>query len=596
MAESDGNKALEELKAGAALMGQSRLAEAAERFRRAIVLQPHMPEAHNNLAAALQRSGDLSGAIASYREAISLAPNVPELHHNLAIAFQEMREYRGTVAACRRAIALRPNYADALYTLAQAYRGLADFDQAIVAVQQSLAIRPDNPHALADLANALIETGRLDEAISCLRRATSLPGGFWATSNLLQRIHYHPAFDGAAILQEHKRWNQALMRDIVPWRSHGNDRTPDRRLRIGYVSPDFRNHVVGANVLPLFRNHDRQAFEVICYANLKLPADAMTDEFRSLSHRWRDISKLDDRQAAQLIRDDGIDILVDLAVHTAHNRLGVFAYRPAPIQVSFAGYPGTSGLETIDCRLTDPYLDPPSTGSGQAPGSEAFSTERLIRLPDSFWCYQPESSQPPVNSLPALQRGFVTFGCLSSFLKINDQVLRLWAQVLAGVKDSRLLVLAPRGSARQWLVALLDAQGVDAGRVEFADRQSRAGYLRIYHRIDIGLDTFPYNAHTTGLDSLWMGVPVVTLVGQTPVSRAGLSQLSNLGLSELAAEKPDDFVQIATALANDLSRLSKLRQSLRDRMQQSPLMDASRFARNIEAAYRQMWHLWCGEK
>jgi predicted O-linked N-acetylglucosamine transferase (SPINDLY family) len=585
MPECAADKALGELKAGAALMAESRFAEAAEHFRRAIALAPQVPESHNNLAAALQRLGDPSGAIPSYQEAIRLAPGVPELHHNLAMALQEVRRFDEAIAACRRAIALRPAYADAYYNLAKALRAQGEVDAAIAANEQSVALRSDNPHALSNLANLLADVGRVDEAIALQRRAASLPDGFWAASNVLQLMHYHPGYDAARILQEHRQWNMALMRAVTPARSHENDRAPDRRLRVGYVSPDFRNHVVGANVMPLFRHHDRGAFEIFCYANLKSPADAFTEEFRALSHGWRDISRVDDRQAVELIRQDRIDILVDLTVHTAHNRMPVFARKPAPIQVSFAGYPATSGLETIDYRLTDPYLDPPE--------NEAFSTERLVRLPDSFWCYQPDSDEPQVNALPAVGRGFVTFGCLSSFFKINDQVVHLWARVLAAVKDSRLLVLAPRGSARQRLLASCVREGIEAARVEFADRQPRPGYLRTYHRIDITLDTFPYNAHTTGLDSLWMGVPVVTLAGRTSVSRAGWSQLNNLRLTELAAHDPDEFVRIAIALAADLPRLAQIRRSLRQRMRQSPLMDAPRFARSIETAYRQMWHTWC---
>jgi predicted O-linked N-acetylglucosamine transferase (SPINDLY family) len=584
MSESSAQKALRELKAGAALMAESRFAEAADRFRRAVALAPKIPESHNNLAAALQRTGDLRGAVASYQAAIRLAPTMAELHHNLAIALQEVRRYDEAVAASRRTIALRPDYADAYYNLAKALRARGDVDDAIAANEKSVALRSDNPHSLANLGHLLADVGRVDEAIAFHRRAASLSDGLWAASNVLQMMHYHPDYDGARILEEHKRWNQEQMRGMRPLQPHRNDRLPDRRLRIGYVSPDFRNHVVGANVLPLFRNHDREAFEIFGYANLKSPADSVTDQFRSLSHVWRDISGLDDRQAAQLIRDDRIDVLVDLAVHTAHNRLPVFAWKPAPIQVSFAGYPATTGLETIDYRLTDPYLDPP--------GNEAFSTERLIRLPDSFWCYQPESDEPAVSELPAIGRGFVTFGCLSSFFKINGQVLCLWARVLSMANNSRLLVLAPPGSARQRMLEALGCEGIDAGRIEFADRQARAGYLRTYHGIDVTLDTFPYNAHTSGLDSLWMGVPVVTLAGQTPVSRAGWSQLSNLGLTELVAQNPDEYVGIATGIATDLPRLARLRQSLRPLMRQSPLMDAKGFARNIEAAYREMWRCW----
>jgi protein O-GlcNAc transferase len=291
--------------------------------------------------------------------------------------------------------------------------------------------------------------------------------------------------------------------------------------------------------------------------------------------------------AAQ-IRLDGIDILVDLALHTAKNRLPVFARKPAPVQVTFAGYPGSTGLDAIDYRLTDPYLDPPDSAD------ETLYSEKSVRLPASFWCYDPLDASPPaVSSLPAPINGYVTFGCLNNFCKINDGVLKLWAQAMAGVPGSRLLLLADEGSHRQRTHQFLESLGVSRDRVNFVAKRPRAQYLDLYHLIDIGLDTVPYNGHTTSLDSLFMGVPVVTLIGKTVVGRAGLSQLMNLGMPELIGRTAEQFVQIARDLATDLGRLAGLRAELRGRMQASPLMDGAAFARGIEAAYRQMWRQWC---
>jgi predicted O-linked N-acetylglucosamine transferase (SPINDLY family) len=244
-------------------------------------------------------------------------------------------------------------------------------------------------------------------------------------------------------------------------------------------------------------------------------------------------------------------------------------------------------LDTIDYRLSDPYLDPPNA-------DESLYSEQTVRLPHSFWCYDPlDCGDLPINTLPADTNGLVTFGCLNDFRKANDTVLHLWAKVLRAVPSSRLLLLAPEGSHRQRTLELLEQEGVAGERIDFVSRQPRRKYLEVYHRIDLGLDTLPYNGHTTSLDSFWMGVPVVTLVGQTIVGRAGLSQLMNLKLPELIAQTPEQFVQVATGLANDLPRLSELRSTLRRRMEASPLMDAPRFTRNIETAYREMWRRWC---
>jgi predicted O-linked N-acetylglucosamine transferase (SPINDLY family) len=398
-------------------------------------------------------------------------------------------------------------------------------------------------------------------------------------------MHHHPAADVQTIAQEQRRWNQQhaqpLHKFIV---AHANDPNPDRRLRIGYVSPDLSDHIVGRNVLPLFKLHDRRQFEIFAYADLRRPDD-VTAQFQQNTQGWRNIQRMSDEQAAQQIRQDRIDILVDLSLHTAGNRLLIFARKPAPVQVTFAGYPGSTGLTAIDYRLSDPYLDPPGM-------DESIYSERTIRLPHSFWSFDPFESEP-VSELPALQNGYITFGCLNSFFKINDGQLLLWAKVLRQLDRSRLLLLAPRGSHRQRTKDRLSREGIDPKRLGFVRRLPHLEYLRLYHRLDLGLDSFPYNGHTTSLDSFWMGVPVVTLVGQTPVSRAGWCQLSNLGLPELAAQTPEEFVRIAVELASDLPRLKELRSTLRQRMEQSPLMDAPRYVGNIEAAFRQMWQTWC---
>jgi predicted O-linked N-acetylglucosamine transferase (SPINDLY family) len=260
-----------------------------------------------------------------------------------------------------------------------------------------------------------------------------------------------------------------------------------------------------------------------------------------------------------------------------------FARKPAPVQVAWLAYPATTGLEAMDYRLTDPYLDPPGT-------KDQFYSEKSIRLPNTFWCYDPLTSAPVANPLPADRNGHITFGCLNDYRKVNDGVLKLWARVLNAVPDSKLLLLCPQGSPRQ---RAMNSLGVAPGRVEFLDRIPRARYLQYYHRIDVGLDTYPYNGHTTSLDGLWMGVPTVTMCGETAVSRAGFSQLSNLGLSELAASDEEQFVDIAARLGKDVARLRELRSSLRERMMRSPLMDAQRFARDMEQAYRSMWRQWC---
>jgi predicted O-linked N-acetylglucosamine transferase (SPINDLY family) len=410
-----------------------------------------------------------------------------------------------------------------------------------------------------------------------------------AHSSLVYSLHFCPGTDARTLYEEHRRWDrrfaEPIARLILP---HPNEPAPERLLRIGYVSPDFRDHVVGRNLLPLFRAHDRRQFEIFCYSGVTRP-DAVTELFRGHTDAWRDVTDRTDEQLAQVVREDRIDILVDLTLHMVGNRLLVFARKPAPVQVTFAGYPGTTGLSAIDYRLTDPYLDPPGL-------HDDHYSEESVRFFDSFWCYDPLDREPAVNPLPALANGFVTFGCLNHFGKVNRPVLRLWAEVMCAVAGSRLLLLAPEGPQRQSTLDRLGEDGVSPERVTFVAHQPQQAYLGLYRHIDVVLDTFPYNGHTTSLDSLWMGVPVITLVGQTAVGRAGLSQLTNLGLLELIGGTPEDFVRIAVDLAGDPPRLGELRATLRGRMEASPLMDVERFARAIEAAYRSMWQRWCARR
>jgi predicted O-linked N-acetylglucosamine transferase (SPINDLY family) len=370
--------------------------------------------------------------------------------------------------------------------------------------------------------------------------------------------------------------------------AHTNDPTPDRRLRIGYVSPNFNTHCQAFFTAPLFAAHDRQQHEVVCYSDVTSP-DSLTDRLRSCVDKWTDIVGLTDEEVARVVRQDQIDILVDLTMHMQRGRPLVFAKKPAPVQVCWLAYPGTTGLKTIDYRLTDGHLDPPGL-------NDRFYSEQSVRLPDCFWCYDPLTDVPALSSLPAQSDGYVTFGCLNNFCKTNPAVLKLWARVISAVERSRLLLLAPEGSARQNVLRILEQVGISPDRITFVARQPRLSYLELYNQIDIGLDTFPYNGHTTSLDSFWMGVPVVTLVGNTVVGRAGLCQLHNLGLPELVAHTPEQFVDICVRLANDFERLGQLRATLRERMEKSPLMDAPRFARSIEAAYRSMWHEWCASQ
>lgn len=572
---------------GIAFSGLGRLDEAIAAFRQAIAINPNIPEVYANLGNVLVDRGRVDEALAACRQAIALKPTLPEAHNNLGNALSDAGQLDRAVGAYRQAIALRPDYAEANYNLGTALWALGRLDDAIAAFSRAIALRPSYAAAHNNLGNALKDEGRLDEAILAYRRALALkPDYAQADSNALLALHYQPGLDTLTIRDEHARWSRGhaepLKRLIQP---HHNDCGPDRRLRIGYVSPDFREHPVGRFLLPLLAHHEKKHVEVFAYAQSPI-TDALTQQLRAHIDHWHSLVGLSDEEAAELIRRHQIDILVDLAGHTAHNRLLVFARRPAPVQVTWLGYPGTTGLGTIDYRLTDAYADPPGL-------TEACYSEQLVRLCPCAWCYRPTQS-PPVSER---REGPITFGCFNNFAKVTEPMLALWARIARAVPESRLLLkalgLASEG-ARQRAREFLCREGMAPERLELRGAEpSYDAHLALYDRMDIALDTFPYHGTNTTCEAMWMGVPVVTLAGRSHVSRVGVSLLSNVGLAEFVADSDEEYVRIAASLANDIPRLADLRRTLRPRMEHSALMDAPGFARNIEAAYREMWHKWC---
>jgi predicted O-linked N-acetylglucosamine transferase (SPINDLY family) len=364
---------------------------------------------------------------------------------------------------------------------------------------------------------------------------------------------------------------------------------PDRRLRIGYVSPDFRAHSVASFLEPVLARHDTDNFDVVCYAQVAHP-DRTTERLRQLAGHWRDTCAQSDEQVANMIRQDRIDILVDLAGHTRNNRLTVFTHRPAPIQLTYLGYPNTTGLPQIDYRLTDALADPPE--------ADALHTERLVRLPRGFLCYSAPQDAPAVSPLPATAVGHITFGSLNNLAKVNEQVVELWARVLHAVPGAQLLLkgkaLCDQATAGRF-VEMFARHRIPADRLRLASwAATRAQHLTTYAQVDIALDPFPYNGTTTTCEALWMGVPVVALAGDRHAARVGVSILTHVGLREFIATTPDDYVRTAAGLAADRARLVALRASLRRRMADSPLCDGAAFTRDIEATYRAMWETWCG--
>jgi predicted O-linked N-acetylglucosamine transferase (SPINDLY family) len=548
-------------------------------------MKPGYFQALTNLGTVLKEIKQLDEAIAILRQAIALKPDYAEAFYNLGNALKEKGLLDEAVTAYRRVTALKPDFGPAHNNLGVALSDQGLLEEALISYRRAISQNADDAEANSNLGKSLKELGRFDEAIAAYRRALALrPDFVGAHSNLLLAMH-HQHLDDHAIAKEHFRWQQQHAGPSSEWiESLSKVHLAGQRLRIGYVSPDFREHSVTRFLLPLMANHDREKFEIFAYAEVPAP-DEITIRLQSLTDVWRDTVGLGDAEVAELIRKDGIDILVDLAGHSAGNRLLVFARRPAPVQVTWLGYPGTTGLDAMSHRLTDSHADPPGL-------TEGLYSESLVRLPHSAWCFSVIESPEVV---PRPRRG-VVFGCFNNFAKVTETMLRLWAQVLAAVPDSSLLlkstVFAEKITCER-VRGLFQTQGIATERILLKGRTpSQAEHLALYHEMDIALDTFPYHGTTTTCEAIWMGVPVVTLEGTNHRSRVGVSLLNNVGLKQLIATSPDEYVRIASSLGRDIPALEAMQRTLRERMLGSPLMDAFRFTHDIESAYQAIWNDW----
>ncbi len=617
--EPDDAVAHSNLSAAYLMLGRNQEAEASA--RRALKIVPNHTNALVNLGHALCNLGRIDEAVAIQESALRMNPRDADTQAGLGLARAAQGRFNEAITHYHEALRLNPDLRSALVALGRALKTLGQHEAAVAAFRQAITVKQDDgaawnglgltlldkggvteamtcfervprdsPETLAaqtNRARALVMQGRYEEAIVSLReviRTDPMPDIAW--SNLLFTLSYAPVVDPAVVFAEHIAWGKTHAH-MPAYSRYDISMEPERPLRVGYVSPDFREHSVRYFIEPILAYHDPAAVEVFCYANVAIP-DATTEQLQKTCRHWRSIYGKSDPQVVEVIRNDGIDILIDLTGHTADSRLLLFAHKPAPVQVSYLGYPNTTGLPQIDYRLTDEWADPL--------GQEVFYTEALVRLPYGFLCYQPPDKAPAVVPPPVIRRGHITFGSFNAPHKINQTVLDLWAAVLRETPASRLILKnrALRDApTRERYLARLAEGGISADRVELLGWvDSSADHLGLYHRLDIALDTFPYCGTTTTCEALWMGVPVVTLAGTRHIERVGLSLLTRVGLPELAAADRNEYIRIAAELARAVDRLAALHSELRERVRQSPLCDAEGFTHSLEAAYRQMWRDW----
>ncbi|MHB8428348.1 MAG: O-linked N-acetylglucosamine transferase, SPINDLY family protein [Acidiferrobacterales bacterium] len=570
---------------GNVLWALGRMAPAAACYERSIAMRPDYAPAHNNLGLALVALGGTDNAeraAACYGRALALRPDFAEAHFNLGNVFRSRGGMDRAVSCYERALELKPDYWQAHCNLGEALCALGRMAQATAHCEQGVALQPDDALTHNNLGNALTGQGRIEQALVHYERALVLRPDFGAAhSNLLLALNYASGRDPAAVRDAHLDYAKRRENPPAPSRSASSvDRPGNRRLRIGYLSSDFRRHSVAHFIEPVLAHHDHDRFEIFCYFNHP-QADELTKRLQTHANHWRDIYPLSDDLVARQIQADQIDILIDLNGHTALNRLPVFTRKPAPIQVTWLGYPNTTGLSAMDYRLTDGFADP-------AGMTDHLHSEQLVRLPETFSCYQPPRDAPAVSALPARAGGCVNFGSFNNLAKINPQVVAVWAKILLSVPGSRLTLKSVNlgeDSVQQSIRDAFGHRGIAPSRLDLLGPDvSAKAHLGRYGGIDIGLDPFPYNGATTTCEALWMGVPVVTLAGATHAGRVGVSQLSNLDLTELIAGTPEEYVETAVRLAGDPERLASLRAQLRPRLAASPLTDAQRFTAGLERA------------
>ena len=614
---------------GAALQNRKQYEEALEYYAQAITVKPDAFNVRYNVAQIFKSLGRQAEALAGYEQVLELKPDhtnaLLNAAHILRVQnrFDEAMDYfskipgldtdaetranahanRGQIlhrkGNCeeaiheyKRALELMPDTAEILNNLGVSYNAVGQYEQALECYEKSLVLQPGTDETYNNISGTLKNLGRLEESMACCRKAMELaPHKSWIYSNLLLAMIYSASVTPEDLLAETQKFNEKHAKPVLRTRELVRDRDPGRKLKIGYVTADFCKHPVNYFFEPLLSLHDHAQFETYAYANLERE-DEITERLRKKFDHWHDIAFMDDDAVADLIEKDRIDILMDISGHTRGNRLMVFARKPAPIQVTWLAYPATTGMQAMDYRVTDSYAEPPGM-------TEQYNVEKLWRLPEIFCCYQAHENSPPVISYPPVEdNGYITFGCFNNFAKVTDPVLETWGKIMAQVPDSRLMleingIDSPK--IRSEHSQRMEKLGLPMDRVILEPRRISNQFV-LYNEIDIALDPFPCVGGTTSMDTLWMGVPFVTLAGKHFGSRMGVTILSNAGLQELVAGNREEYIKIAVDLATDRARLKTLRHDLREKVSASPLMNQQSFTRNMENAYREMWRKYCAEK
>jgi len=569
---------------GNALRERGRLTEAEASFREAIRFKPDYAAAHSNLGQALRDRGRLAEAEASNREAIRLKPDFAQAHNSLGVTLKDLGRLAEAEASFREAIRLKPDYAAAHSNLGNALRDHGRLTEAEASNREAIRLKPDFAEAHCNLGVTLKDLGRFAEAEASFRETFRLkPDDTIAHSAFLFSLNYIASLSPEAALEEAKRYGSLVSAKAQPKFTSFPIEPGPLRLRIGFVSGDFRNHPVGYFIEGLIKHLDQRQFEIYAFPTTPI-ADNLTKRISPYFRDWVSIYGMTDFDAASAIHERGIHVLIDLSGHTAHNRLKVFSYKPAPVQVSWLGYFATTGLPEMDFILGDPHMSPQS--------EQHHFTEKVWSLAETWFCLTPPSQSVQISTLPALTNDYVTFGCFGNLAKMNDQVVKTWSDVLQRVPNSKLFLKSGQLLDTKMIDAVQGrfiSQDISVDRLILEGPSSRTAYYEAHNRIDMILDTFPYPGGTTSVDALWMGVPVLTLKGDRFLSHLGESIATNAGLTNWIAQDCDDYINKAITFVSDIQSLAAIRGSLRAQVLRTPLFDTQRFARNFSDA---LWGMY----
>lgn len=554
-------------------------------FRELIRLQPDFLEGRMLLGMALAELGRHEEAVEWLRGVLTECPDVPEIHHRVGLCLADMHKYEEAYNEYQEVLRLVPDHIGAFCALGILYTSIGQISEAIKVLSKALDLDPKAVNIINNLGRAY-KIGHAGESLQWFQRGLDLePENPALTSNYLYALNYVAGLSPEFIAQKYREYAPRAFHPPEGWRPRKFPaKKPGSPVRIGYISADFYGHSVAFFLEPVMRQHDRQNFEIFCYYN-RTATDETTKNLKELCTDWRCVYGMSDEMVAGLIADDRIDVLVDLSGHTSGHRLGVCALKPAPVQVSWIGHPNTTGLPQMDYYLTDAWCDPPSM-------TEQLYSEKLYRLPRIFSCYLPPEEFPAVAPVPSVLKESVVFGCFNNMTKINQELISWWSRILLAVPGSQMFIKGPAlddSEIRAELLSCFNDCGISQERILLQGiTGTRVEHLELYGRVDIALDTFPYHGTTTTCEAFWMGVPVVTLAGRTHVSRVGVSLLHSVGLDELIADNPEEYIAKAIGLANDRHRLMELHENLRMMVATSPLMDAIGVTREVEDAYRRM--------